>query len=304
VTGGGSGALIYRIEAASRPYLLRIETAAPAHGNPQRGYTCMRMAADAGIAPALHYTDASTGVVIMDFVEQRALGEFPGGLTGLAHELGQLVRRTHALTTFPQFSDLESMLSRMLEAIAGSGLFSPGLLSPHLEGFQRIRQAYPWREQTPVSSHNDLNPSNVLFDGERLWLIDWELAFRNEPLFDVALVVDSFALPLELADILLRSGLEREPDRGLHARLRLMRLLTRLTYGCIMLMGCIGLHAPTTHLLEVSEVDLQNALTRLQRQQSLQSVCDVGQAFLGMFLSGLRAPGFDEALVCVAQGGA
>ena len=56
-------------------------------------------------------------------------------------------------------------------------------------------------------------PSNILFDGERLWLIDWESAYRNDPLVDVAIVSDSFALSLELEDVCCRLGSAALPTR-------------------------------------------------------------------------------------------
>lgn len=36
-----------------------------------------------------------------------------------------------------------------------------------------------------VFGHNDLLPANFLDDGNRLWLIDWEYAGYNTPLFDL-----------------------------------------------------------------------------------------------------------------------
>jgi len=41
-----------------------------------------------------------------------------------------------------------------------------------------------------VSSHNDLKPENVLFDGERVWLVDWEAAFLNDRYHDLAMVAN------------------------------------------------------------------------------------------------------------------
>jgi thiamine kinase-like enzyme len=73
-----------------------------------------------------------------------------------------------------------------------------------------------------VSSHNDSIPSNILFDGDRLWLIDWESAYRNDPLVDVAIVLDSFAILPELEDVLLRAWFGRAPDDALRARLVFM----------------------------------------------------------------------------------
>ncbi len=37
-----------------------------------------------------------------------------------------------------------------------------------------------------VFGHNDLLPANFMDDGERLWLIDWDYAGLNTPLFDLA----------------------------------------------------------------------------------------------------------------------
>src|ERR1044071_10203561 len=72
VAGGASGALTYRVEAAGKSYLLRIETRRSPLRNPHQ-YECMRIAAEAGIAPALRYVDADAGVAVMDFVRQRPI---------------------------------------------------------------------------------------------------------------------------------------------------------------------------------------------------------------------------------------
>ncbi len=40
----------------------------------------------------------------------------------------------------------------------------------------------------PVLCHNDMLPANLLDDGDRLWLVDWEYAGMGHPLFDLASV--------------------------------------------------------------------------------------------------------------------
>ncbi len=84
----------------------------------------------------------------------------------------------------------------MLAMIEEPAVFAPGVLAPVHDGFDRICAAYPWDRDAQVSSHNDVNPFNVLFDGDRLWLIDWEIAFRNDPFADVASVANNFADPV------------------------------------------------------------------------------------------------------------
>jgi aminoglycoside phosphotransferase (APT) family kinase protein len=232
VGGGASGALIYRLDVGGRSYLLRMETRRGAFRNPHQ-YTSMQTAADAGVAPPLLYADADAGVAIMDFVESRPLHDYPGGPAALARDLGRLVARLQATPVFPAFVDYMESLDRMLVYVRRSTVFAPGLLDPHCEGFERIRQAYPWDAAAFVSSHNDPNPRNVIFDGDRLWLVDWETSYRNDPLTDVAILVDNLAATPEQQDLLLQAWLGRPPDRALRARLVLMRQLTRLYYAAL-----------------------------------------------------------------------
>ena len=61
------------------------------------------------------------------------------------------------------------------------------------EALRRLSAAYPWNEGGPVASHNDPNPRNIIFDGARLWLVDWETSFRNDPMVDLAIVTGELA---------------------------------------------------------------------------------------------------------------
>ena len=38
----------------------------------------------------------------------------------------------------------------------------------------------------PALCHNDMLPANVLDDGHRIWIVDWEYAGMGHPLFDLA----------------------------------------------------------------------------------------------------------------------
>src|SRR3954465_13540989 len=79
VTGGASKASTLRIDAGSGVYLLRLEVDQRGFRNPRRSVPCLRPAAAAGSAPAVHHADEETGVVLMDFVVERPLTSFPGG---------------------------------------------------------------------------------------------------------------------------------------------------------------------------------------------------------------------------------
>ena len=64
----------------------------------------------------------------------------------------------------------------------------------------------------PTLCHNDLLPANVVDDGDRLWLIDWEYAGIGNPLFDLAGVAANFQLTDEESEDLLQCYLGGSSD--------------------------------------------------------------------------------------------
>jgi Ser/Thr protein kinase RdoA (MazF antagonist) len=303
--GGVSGALIYRVEAGDRACLLRLEPERIALEHRRRGFDCMQAAAAVGVAPRVHYADPLAGVAVMDFVESRPLSAHPDGPAGLVRELGRLVARVQTAAPFPRLGDGGDVIELLLAGLAGSGLFAPGLLDGHAEGLARIRAACPWDPSSLVSSHNDLNPRNMLFDGRRMWLVDWELAFRHDPLFDLAILSTELACTPELEDVLLTSALGHAPGQGLRARLRLMRLLTRLFYGCVVLETFAGRPraAPERSLDALTPAEFRRAVAegRLGSGQP-ETAYAFGKMSLAAFIDGLSAPGFDQALSLVERG--
>ena len=303
VAGGASGALTYRVDAAGKSYLLRIETRRSPLRNPHQ-YDCMRIASEAGIAPALRYVDAEAGVAIMDFVRQRPLAEYPGGPSALAKELGGLAARVQRTPAFPRLWDFPRVVERIFGFVRGSRLFADGVLDPHAAAFERVRAAYRWDESALVSSHNDPNPQNVLFDGERLWLVDWETAYRNDPLTDVAILVESFAQTPELERALVEAWLGAEPDRMLRARLAPMRQLTRLCYaGLLLSIAASQPHeSPELDLSAPTPAQFRTALARGEHAAGSRATMFVlGKMCLAGFLSGMTALGFDEALAIARE---
>ncbi len=301
---GGASALTYRIETDARPYLLRLETMHSARRNSDH-YACMRIAADASIAPQLHHVDAERGVSIMDFLTQRPLNEYPGGPPALCGELGRLLRRLQESPAFPApRASYPELVGRLLSSVQGSRVFSTGLLEPHVAGLMRIRDAYPWDAAALVSSHNDPNPRNILFDGERLWLVDWETSSLNDPLTDVAIVSLELATTPELQKVLLRGLLGHEPDRATRARFLLMRQLARLYFACVIFgqFAASPRAEPDSDLKALSGLEFVTAIEQGRlRIGTPELLYAWGKMFLAAFLNGLTEPNFEEALVVARQ---
>jgi aminoglycoside phosphotransferase (APT) family kinase protein len=305
ILGGASGALIYRTKVGGKPYLIRLDHGRDVLRDPDRHYACMRIAAEAGIAPALHYADPDAAVAIMDFVPTRPLQAYVGGKDDLARELGELLAQLQVTEPFPVLGDYPVILEGMLGYVRGSGMFAEGLLDPHMEVFQRLREAYPWDVASQVSSHNDPNFRNLLYDGERLWLVDWETAWRNDPLVDVAIQANELEAGPELADVLLSAWAGRAPDARMRARLVLMRRLTRLYYAGLILSLLAGaprerpdddLTAPTPEAFraDVAEGRLTIGAPPMMHQ--------LGKMMLAGFLAGAAEPEVEGAIEVLRVG--
>lgn len=63
-----------------------------------------------------------------------------------------------------------------------------------------------------VFGHNDLLPGNFIDDGNRIWMIDWDYAGWNSPLFDLANLASNAELPREQEERLLTTYFGRAPD--------------------------------------------------------------------------------------------
>jgi aminoglycoside phosphotransferase (APT) family kinase protein len=305
IRGGVSGALICRFDVHERTYVLRIEPERIALHDRQRGFACMAAAAATGAAPPVHYCDPATGVAIMNFVSSRPLSEHPGGPAGLARALGALISRVQATAPFPIFGSYPEVIGSMLAGLSKSNFFTPGQLDPHAEGLARIFAALSWDISSLVSCHNDPNPRNILFDGERVWLIDWELAFRNDPLVDVAILTTELVEAPELEDVLLETTLGLIPNRRLRTRLSVMRLLTRLFYGCIVLDSLVDTLRPVPDigLAASSPAAFRAAVAEGRLASGTPEIAYAfGQMSLAAFIDGLATPGFDEMLKLTEQG--
>lgn len=298
VWGGASGASTFRVEVRDRGYLLRVEGAPSPLRNPHQ-YISMGIAAEAGIAPKIHYVDEAARVAVTDFIEQRSLQAYPGGPGVLAYALGELLGRVQATPVFPHFVDYPDIVTRLWAHVGRTGLFAASLLDPPTERLARICEAYDWDSASSVSSHNDPIPSNILFDGQRLWLVDWESAYRNDPLVDVAILLDNFAPFPELEDVLLQAWLGRVPDEALRARLAPVRALTRLYYAGVLLSAssAAGRASADTDLSAPTVPAFQQAIREGRLVPGAAETKHIlGKMFLASFFSGVAPPGFDAAV--------
>ena len=302
LSGGLSGAAIFKIRVGGVAYLLRIEGARDAFRDPHRSYACMGIAAEAMLAPRVRYADPADGVAIMDFIPEQSLAlDYAGTRAELIVEAAQTLRALHQAPAFPPLVDYMDGMDAVLGALATCGLLNPAATDELFARYAPLRAAWRTDPADLVASHNDLNPRNILYDGRRLWLVDWESAFLADRHVDLACLANVFTHDAAEEDLLLRTYFGRAPDGRRRAGLGRRRRFNHLLYGGVILSGA-GADRPGGRL---PQIDLAGpALADLHAAIGLgefaldpwEGRVTYGRSRLAAALAGLRAPDFAEAL--------
>ncbi len=147
---------------------------------------CHRAAEALGVSPPLVYGD--NGVLVSRYVPSRTLDPAGAREPGFAPKLARLLRQLHKgwdgligdLLFFSPFQASRTYLatSRQLGAVL------PADIDLMLDATRKLSHAIA--PYVPTLCHNDMLPANVLDDGRRVWIVDWEYAGMGNPLFDLA----------------------------------------------------------------------------------------------------------------------
>lgn len=233
---GLSSDLVFRIVVHGSPYLLRIMTRIDERMDPGRIFACMSAAAEAGLGPCVRYTDRETGISITDFVE--AMPFLP---TQALIQLPGMLSRLHALPPFPKEFNYVTAHNGFIWRLRKASLLPKGEIEEVFTRYEQVCAAYPRLDSDMVSCHMDLKPENLLFDGQRVWFVNWQTAFVNDRYFDLA-VAANFLVANDADELIYLEGyFGQRPDDYQRARFFLMRqVLHMLSATVFLLLGSAG----------------------------------------------------------------
>jgi thiamine kinase-like enzyme len=147
-----------------------------------------RAAADAGVGPAVLHADPATGLMATRFVAG-ATTMTPGAFRtrrGATARAAQALRRLHASgAQFPARFDLFAMIDDYLRILAPRDVALPQGYHAVLAETDAIRQALASVAVPQVPCHCDPLCENFLDTGTRMWIVDWEYAGMNDPMWDL-----------------------------------------------------------------------------------------------------------------------
>jgi thiamine kinase-like enzyme len=189
VAGGITNAN-FVVEDGGRRCFVRVGADIPVHGI-MRAHEAQASAAAAacGLSPALlHVVPGNPGALVFAYVASRTLAAADLRTRAILARVVPLLHTCHrdmprqlrgAVVLFWVFQVLRDY-ARTLAA----GGRHVGDLPALADAAAALERAVGPVEL--VFGHNDLLPANLIDDGARLWLVDWEYAGFNSPLFDLA----------------------------------------------------------------------------------------------------------------------
>ncbi|MFC6445751.1 phosphotransferase [Shinella zoogloeoides] len=201
----------------------------------ERELMVARAAHAAGFGPAVRY--AEPGVMVSAYLGARTFGA--QDVAAERRRVALLLRRFHAempaeISGAAFFFWPFHVVRDYARTLAAGGSRMMARLPEYLALAQELEAA-----QAPlpiVFGHNDLLPANILDDGDRLWLIDFEYAGFSTAMFDLAGATSNAGLSAEEAEDFLAVYFDGAPApaiRRAHAAMQCASLLREAMWSMV-----------------------------------------------------------------------
>jgi thiamine kinase-like enzyme len=282
ISMGLSGAGVYAVTAANSEYVLRVQSKGTGDSFWNQQLLILRRAAEREVAPRIVHVDEDARAV----VSARVAGvPLPAALANPAHRgaaVADVVERLRALHAIDK-SGIEERnavdFGRMVWQQQRQRSAFPTWASDLGPAFDDVATVLA-RDTRRVVSHNDVNPGNVLWDGTRTWLVDWEVAGLGHPYYDLAAFATFLGLDAETAHGLLAQQEQTSVDDEARATFAVLRQLVALAIGNVFL----SLVPDLTILPAPTRADAPTLLDcrTAMRSGALDLQTPRGQAMLGL----------------------
>ena len=213
----------FLVQDSDRKAVVRIGTDIPVHQIMRFNELSASQAAHAaGVSPAVIHHEP--GLLVIDFVEGRTLVAADFAQETILDQAVNLLTRAHRdIPNHLRGPVLMFWVFHVIRDYAASLRDAGSAHTPKL-GALLAQAAALQAAVGPVDlvfGHNDLLPANFLHDGARLWLIDWDYAGFNSPLFDLGGLAANNALTVAQETRMLAQYFEKPPTavfwRSYHA---------------------------------------------------------------------------------------
>jgi thiamine kinase-like enzyme len=227
---GGLTNLNFLVTTARGRYVARLagETGSLLAIDRQAEYRNSLAAASSGVAPQVVEYVPKARVLVIEWVEGRTYTPADLRESASLTRVARTCRRLHEGPRFVSDFDMFAVQRRYLEIVRERGFRLPARYLEFMPQVDDVRAALAVRAEATVPCNNDLLAANIIDDGRRLWLIDYEYSGNNDACFELGNIWSESDLPLDCLDELVAAYYGREL-RSKVARARLLGLMSK--YG-------------------------------------------------------------------------
>ena len=182
-------------------------------------------AAAAGAGPAVLEYRPQDRLMVLDYLDGRTLTSADVAAEANLPRIAAACRRLHAGERFGNDFDMFDIQRGYLAVARSHGFRIPDGYDDLHHHFAAAEKALAARPVAKVPCHNDLLAANFIDDGDRIWLIDYELSGNNDPCFELGNIAGESHLSPDALAVLVAAYYGR-PRRAMTARARLFGLVS------------------------------------------------------------------------------
>jgi len=213
---GGMTNLNFKVDDGEQSYVVRFGEDDPIHLISRRNEIASCEAAFAiGVSPELVYHEA--GILVTRFVEGKVFDEADVRDENNLQRIISVIKRFHHEVP-ARFDQIPVMfwvfqVFRHYHNLLAQGQSAHTTRLPELAQIGRKLEAAVGPVEI-VFGHNDLLPANFIDDGDTIWLIDFDYAGFNSPLFDLSNLASNNELGEDQEQAILESYFGRAANRA------------------------------------------------------------------------------------------
>ncbi len=212
---GGITNVNFTVVDGGEKFVVRVGNDIPQHQVMRFNERAASIAAhQAGLSPEIVYTEP--GILVMRFIEGKTLSAGDIAQPEMLARIIPLLKTCHQ--TIPKFLTGPALIFWVFHVLRDYTHTLRRGNSVHLPKLERLGEIAASLEANVgainvVFGHNDLLAANFIDDGTRLWLIDWDYAGFNSPLFDLANLASNNQFCRDLEASMLQQYFDTPPTQ-------------------------------------------------------------------------------------------
>ncbi|MEO6001378.1 MAG: choline/ethanolamine kinase family protein [Chitinophagaceae bacterium] len=209
----------YRINTETLSCVLRVSDSGPnlLGINRENEKINSQRAFEAGVGPAVIDSSIEDGLLLISWINGKTLhANDLRNNSALLRKISASLQKLHAGMAFEGNFHFPSIRKKYLQTVLENNYFIPDKYLAMETLIIALEDALARHPEPLVPCHNDLLAENFMYDGDKIWIIDYEYSGQNEPSFEIGNLVGESRLSEKDITTLCEAYWPQEAPAKLH----------------------------------------------------------------------------------------